>query len=63
MSQTVTFEIPKSELASLEAMLDKTLAELSYFGSSEDESRQASINQMRDETQELLRELKRMLSG
>lgn len=62
MSQTVTLEIPKAELASLEAMLDKTLAELSYFGSPEDEARQIRINQMRDETQQLLHELKRMIN-
>ncbi len=60
MSQTVSFEIPKSEVSMLEALLDKTLAELRYFGSQEDVARQHRIEQAHDEIQEMLRDLKRM---
>ncbi len=62
MSQTVTFEIPEAELASFEAMLDKTLAALSYFGSPEDEARQVRMNQMRDETRVLIQEIKKLMN-
>lgn len=60
MPQTVTFEIPESDFATFEATLDKVLAELRYFGSEEDVARQARIEQMRDDTHHLLRELKKM---
>jgi hypothetical protein len=60
MPQTVTLEIPESDLVALEATLDKVLVELRRFGSKEDDLRQARINQMRDDTHHLLHELKRM---
>ncbi len=60
MSQIVTLKIPESDLATLEASLDKALAELRRFDSEENNLRQARISRMRDDTHHLLRELKRM---
>lgn len=60
MAQTITFEIPEADILTLESTLDKVLTELRRLDSDEDKLRQSRINRMRDETHDLLRELKKM---
>ncbi|PYS65792.1 MAG: hypothetical protein DMF74_02875 [Acidobacteria bacterium] len=62
MSETITIEIPKEELPSLEAALDETLAALRKLDDERARARQERIRRLQNETRTLIDQIDKSLN-
>ncbi len=62
MSETITIEIPKEELPSLEAALDEALAALRKLDDERARARQERIRRLQNETRTLIDQIDKSLN-
>lgn len=62
MSETITIEIPKDELPSLEAALDEALAALRKLDDERSRARQERIMRLQSETRTLIDQIDKSLN-
>ena len=62
MSETITIEIPKDELPSLEAALDEALAALRKLDDERARARQERIRRLQNETRTLIDQIDKSLN-